>query len=317
MSTSELLDRPLALILGKGGTGRTTVAAALALRGASLGRRVLLLEIRGRDRATALLGHAPGGEAMVEVRPGLFVMNVTPRAALREYVSGVLRSERLYRRLFERPSVAALTGGIPGLDDLMMIGKVRWHVEDERDVEGRPRWDQVVVDAPATGNGLFLVELPAAVSRVVQSGPLGFYTKKQGELLRDPARTAVHVVTLAEEMPVAESIELVAALRGLEAPIGALILNRWLPVPLAPAAAELLGAAGPDPAGDPALSELLALGRRALARHAMQQERLVELHARLPLPRIDLPDLGPEPLSPDALTRLAAALSQPPVVQSV
>lgn len=305
MSTSALLDRPLALILGKGGVGRTTVATALALRGASLGRRVLLLEIRGRDRATALLGHAPIGEAMVEVRPGLFVANVTPEASLREYVSGVLRSERLYRRLFLRASVMAFTGGLPGLDDLMMIGKVRWHIEDERDAGGRPRWDQVVVDAPATGNGLFLLELPAAISGVIQSGPLGFYTRKQGELLRDPARVAAHVVTLAEEMPVAESIELVAALRALHAPVGALIVNRCLPAPFSPEAAALLQRVGQDPGDDSELSALLALGRRAAARWAMQEERRAELRAALPLPGIDLPDLGPEALGPSAMERLA------------
>jgi anion-transporting ArsA/GET3 family ATPase len=289
-----MLEGRLEIIAGKGGVGRTTLATALAVVAARRGLSVLLCEIRGRDRASRMLGHAPIGDACRELRPGLWVCNVTPSASLEEYAVGVLRSRRVYRRLFGSAAIAGFVAGMPGLDDLMMIGKVRYHVEDER------RWDRVIVDAPATGNGLFLLDLPARIAGTIHGGPLGYYAARQHALLTDARRTRVHVVTLAEEMPVIETIELVDALRGrLAAPLGAVVVNRWREPTLDARAAALLARLG-DEACPPGLEGLLRAGRHAATRDALQARYVEMLRARVSLPMLRLPEGGPKP-SVDAI----------------
>jgi anion-transporting ArsA/GET3 family ATPase len=303
---NAVLEQRLAVVIGKGGTGRTTVSAVLATIAARRGLRVLLCEIHGRDRAVRLLGHGPIGPGMVEVRERLFVANVTPEAALEEYVTGVLRSRRLYRSLFGRPAVRAFVRAVPGLDDLMMIGKVRFHAEEL--AGGRPRWDLVVVDAPATGNGLFFLEVPDAVLRVVERGPLAHYARKQRALLQDPRRTAAHLVTLAEEMSVVETLELARALRErVHVPIGATIVNRVRPAPLDGGSRSLLERVAP---GDPVLDRHLAAARWALARFDAQQAQLAALRRSLPLQRalLALADVPEPAMGPAAVERLADEL---------
>lgn len=308
---AALFERRLGVITGKGGTGRTTLAVTLAVLAARRGRRVLLCEIRGRDRAARLLGHAPIGDAIRELRPGLFVTNVTPEASLEEYVSGVLRSKKLYRLLFGGRAVSTFVNALPGLDDLMMIGKVRFHAE-ELAPGGAPRWDLVLVDAPATGNGLLFLDLPEVLLRVVGSGPLAFYARKQWALLRDPERTAVHIVTLAEEMPVAESVALARALRErLRMPLGALVVNRVRPRRLDARSTERLpdlGDLGGDPGADPEFAALAAAGRWAAGRDALQTRYLDELARRLPMPTLRLPELAPATPEPAGIDQLADAL---------
>lgn len=304
---TALFERRLGVVTGKGGTGRTTLAVTLALAAARRGKRVLLCEIRGRDRAARLLGHAPSGDAIRELRPGLFVTNVTPEASLEEYVSGVLHSRQLYRLLFGGRTVSAFVNALPGLDDLMMIGKVRFHAE-EVGPGGAPRWDLVLVDAPATGNGLLFLDLPEVLLRVVGSGPLAYYARKQWALLRDPERTAVHIVTLAEEMPVAESVALAGALRErLQMPLGALVVNRVSPRRLDAHGTELLERLG-VPDDDPELAALAAAGRWAVGRDALQARYLDELAQRLPMPTLTLPELAPGTPEPAGIDQLVDAL---------
>ncbi len=297
-----MLDRRLAIVVGKGGTGRTTVATVLAALAARRGMRVLLCEIHGRDRATRLLGHPAIGDRLVEVRPGLHVANVTPAAALEEYVVGVVRSPRLFRSLFGGQAVAAFVRALPGLDDLMMIGKVRFHAE-----ETSPAWDLVVVDAPATGNGLYFLEVPDAVLRVVGTGPLAYYARKQRALLRDARRTAVHLVTLAEEMPVVESLELVGALEDrLELPLGRALVNRVRPRPFAAAEEALLGRLQRR-GGE--LGRHVAAGRWTLGRWTLQRRYLARMRRAWRDSLLELPDLAEPALGPASIDRLADALA--------
>ena len=156
MPTPTLLDRRLVVVTGKGGVGKSTVSAALAVLAAREGKRVLVCEVNARERIAPLLGAPPAGPQIREARPGLFTLNVTPPEAMREYGIMVLKFRTIYDAVFENRLVQNFIEATPGLSDMVSIGKVYSLTE---------AYDLVIVDAPATGHGLALLEIPAIVSR--------------------------------------------------------------------------------------------------------------------------------------------------------
>jgi len=151
--TPSLLGHRFLFVVGKGGVGKTTVGAAIALAAASKGKRVLLAMCNAKERVSAILGVPPVGAHNVTVMPNLDVVNMMPREALEEYGLMVLRSRTLFKAVFESNVVSALLRGTPGIEAWSMLGKAYFHTKETlRD--GRPRYDLVIVDAPATGHGL-------------------------------------------------------------------------------------------------------------------------------------------------------------------
>ena len=199
----------LRIVTGKGGTGKTVVATALALAEARRGRTTLLAEAHGQHRVAALLGCTPGGPEIMPVTPNLFAVDMDVQAAIREYALLVLRFEALYRAVFENRVIRRFIRLIPSLGELVMLGKL-WYHEQETSEHG-PRFDVIVFDAPATGHALAMLRAPALVEHAVPPGPLRDITRNLQALLRDHARTAVHVVTTPEEMPVSEASDIAAA----------------------------------------------------------------------------------------------------------
>ncbi len=206
-----LLERRLLVVTGKGGVGKSTVTAALALLAARSGKRVLVCEVNAQERVAPLLGAPPSGSAVREVAPGVFTLNVTPHDAMREYGLMVLRFKTIYDAVFENRLVRYFLRVVPSLAELVMLGKI---LHEARATEaGRPRWDLVLVDAPATGHAVQLLRVPSALVDTVPAGPLRHDAEWMEAMLVDPARTAVAIVTLPEEMPVNEAIDLDAQLR--------------------------------------------------------------------------------------------------------
>src|SRR5512139_1692771 len=221
---ATLLDRRLLIVTGKGGVGKSTVSAALALLAARAGKRVLVCEVNAQERVAPLLGAAPAGPRVREALPGLFTVNVTPQEAMREYGLMVLRFRTIYEAVFENRLVRYFLKAVPSLAELVMLGKILNEVRSEE--RGRPRWDLVVVDAPATGHAVQLLRVPGALVDTVPAGPLRHDAQWMQALLVDPAITALAIVTLPEEMPVNEAIELDAQVRGvLGIPRGGLFVN--------------------------------------------------------------------------------------------
>ena len=219
-----LLDRRLLVLTGKGGTGKSTLSAALALAAASRGKRVLVCEVTARERVSELLGSPPVGPEVRQLRPNLYAVHVRPREAMREYGIITLRSETLYNLVFERKVVRYFLKAAPSLAEITMLGKVCYHAQNDLDDRGRQRWDLVILDAPATGHGLTLLTVPEVFLGLVSEGPLAKDMLWMQALLRDPKRTAVCVATLPEEMPVNEAIELRTALEQHQLPLGPLFL---------------------------------------------------------------------------------------------
>jgi energy-coupling factor transporter ATP-binding protein EcfA2 len=211
---ATLLDRRLLIVTGKGGVGKSTISAALALLAARAGKRVLVCEVNAQERVAPLLGAPPAGPQVREALPGLSTVDVTPHEAMREYGLMVLRFRTIYEAVFENRLVRYFLRAIPSLAELVMLGKVLNEVRAQQK-DGSPRWDLVVLDAPATGHAVQLLRVPAALLDTVPGGPLRHDAEWMQAMLVDPAQTAVAIVTLPEEMPVNEAIELDAQVRGV------------------------------------------------------------------------------------------------------
>jgi anion-transporting ArsA/GET3 family ATPase len=224
----DLLDRRLLFFTGKGGVGKSTVTAATALLAAERGKRVLLVEVDAKGNLTALFEHPPVGFEPRRIHPGVSAMQMDTEASLREYLKVQARVPVIGRigpmaRAFDFVANAA-----PGVKEILTIGKVCWELRES--LEGRAPWDLIVVDAAATGHVVSQLDAPRAIQELVHVGPVRTQTEWMVELLDDPALTALNIVTAPEEMPVNETIELVARAREeLSVPLGVVIVNRVLP----------------------------------------------------------------------------------------
>ncbi len=219
------LERRLHFVVGKGGVGKTTVAAALALMLARQGRRTLAIEMDVGGRLPTVLGADGTAPTPVEVSRGLWVQSLDGRTALEEYLGLVVPVKRLLSTVFSSRIYQYFVAAAPGLKELMTVGKI-WY-EATREDNGRPAWDAIVVDAPATGHSVQYLRMPQAARDTFGTGLVQREAARVVELLQDADTTAVHLVTLAEEMPVAETLETYAQLeQTLQMPLGWVVVNR-------------------------------------------------------------------------------------------
>jgi anion-transporting ArsA/GET3 family ATPase len=302
----HLLDRRFLLVAGKGGVGRTTIAAALARAATSLGKRVLLAQTHAPERLGRLLGSASAiGSAVTAIDDRLFAVNIDPKVALHEYGVMVLKYESLYRALFENKPMRSFLGAFPGLDYWSMLGKAWWHTTER--VNGRRKYDLVILDGPASGHAVAMLRIPDAVQQAMPKGPLARDAALARALLSDANQTSVVLVTLAEELPARETVTLARDLRALGIPQGPLVVNAMPPAGAGDPGVERILAAGAS--APPALAGLLA-GAAVLAARRRDAERIVTGLAGDPaLPMFRLPRLPTNDLGPQEIAHLADLLA--------
>ncbi|HVF53653.1 MAG TPA: ArsA-related P-loop ATPase [Actinomycetota bacterium] len=212
MTLDEFFAPKILIVSGKGGVGKTTVAAALAVLAARGGRKVCIAEVDQKGTLPKLFGGAHPGFTPKEMSPGVWGLKITPEEAMEEYLRVQYHMRRISKVFTSTHFVDYVTTAAPGLKDILVLGKV-WYLEEGKAGAAGHRFDTIILDAPAAGHMLTFLSAPMGLSDALRVGPVRKQSDWMIEMLRDPARTRVHLVTLAEEMPVTETIETSEALR--------------------------------------------------------------------------------------------------------
>jgi anion-transporting ArsA/GET3 family ATPase len=302
----DLLDRRFLFVVGKGGVGKTTTSAAIAIAAAKRGKRVLVALCNAKERLSHLLEVPPLTEDVCRLLPGVDAVNMNPTAALREYGHMVLMVDALYRAIFENRVASTFLRGTPGIEAWSMLGKAFFHATAEEG--GAPVHDLVIVDAPATGHGLEMLRVPQVICDVAPPGLLRREAQRALDFFRDPQQSGVVIVTLPEEMPVSESLELRAALVDeLRFPVIRVVANRVVERLFESSERELFQALPARLPDDSPLRSLARAGQRRALREGVQERSLAELARALPEPRTELPELRSPDLRRAEIEELAAA----------
>lgn len=292
------------IVTGKGGVGKTTVCAAEALALAAKGKRVLVCMCNAKERLSSMLGSELIGPEVQSVAPNVWAVNMDPELALAEYGMMSLHSKTLFKLLFDNKYVRTFFRAVPGMQEWTLLGKAWWHTTETRP-DGSWMYDVVILDAPATGHGLDMLRVPKIILDVVPPGLLRRDAERAWKMLQDPATCAVVLVTLPEEMPTTETIELARALRDeLQLPIGKIVVNGVLPPLFSKeerAALDAIGRVDGDTPGDAALGA----GRTRATRERVQAESLHRLSEELPISPSFLPQLFEDAATPHAIRELA------------
>ncbi len=288
---AQLAGRRLLVVTGKGGVGKSAVAATLGTLLARAGRRALVLEVDPRENVHQMLGVPPSGGEIVAAAERLFLQNLQPRQVVDQLVRQRVRIELVARRILASPLYHNFVEGAPGLEQAAILGHCLLLAESRS--PGAPPLDVVVLDAPATGHGISLLSAPTLVSEAIAAGPVAELTGEVAALIADTDRSAIVVVTLAEEMPVTEALELRSELdERLDRVPELLVVNQLLPP-------------GPPPAraGESPPARLWRQRRR------LQDREVARLAAAWPGERWELP-LLPIDRGPDLIAALAAATEE-------
>jgi anion-transporting ArsA/GET3 family ATPase len=306
---SSLLDKRLVFVTGKGGVGKTTVSAALALLGARAGKRTMVCEVAEQHRVPELFGREGEGFKEVELAPRLFAISIDPEHAREEWLRYQLRSGALAGLLGSSRIFTYLAAAAPGLAELVTVGKVWELAQLERKTAHASPYDLVVVDAPATGHGVAMLRSPQTFRDIARVGPISNQASRIHAFLTDPGLTGVLAVALAEEMPVNETLELAERLdKEVGMGLDAVVVNGLYPERFTGAEAERIaavdGRVAPDAAG--ALRAALSEHRRARA----QRGHLRRLKRDSPAPVSTLPFLFEPRLGIEQVEHLADELER-------
>ena len=314
MLLDSLLSRRVLILTGKGGVGKSVVGTALAIAAQQRGKRVLLVEVAAPLEAARILGGPPSGGRETQVLPGLYAVNLDPRAVMDEYVRHVVKLDLLARRILQSPIYERFFAAAPGLKELMLLGKIMVLEEERKRFSTKPAWDLIVVDAPATGHGLAFLKVPLAASSAIPVGPVGTNARRVLALVRDPARTAILVVAVPEEMAVVEGLQLQKTARDeLSVEPSAFVLNACHERRFSDEEeAEVLRLTAAGAAGRLASSVPLEAGLRA-SRRQIRHRKLTSFYERqlartLEIPLVRLPFLVRERLGIEELRLLAERL---------
>ncbi len=296
----------LVIVAGKGGVGKTTVTAALAWAASLTGRSVLVIDVGGRaEQLAGLFGSGPFGYDDVVVRAGggkhgeVRARTITPEHALLEYLHdhGL---KRLSNRLVRTGALDVVATAAPGLDDILVLGKVK-------QLERAAAADLIMFDAPAAGHAITFLQSAAGLADAVKVGPIQAQAADVLELLADPARCQVVLVTLPEETPVNELVDTAFALEDrVGVSLAPIVVNACYPErPGLDSNALANASLGGD---DVAARAAAATFRRA--RHDLQAAQTARLASLLPLPQVVLPFVFSAAIGPSEVAQLAQSVAE-------
>jgi anion-transporting ArsA/GET3 family ATPase len=288
----------------------------MAVAGRRTGRRTCLVEVEGRQTMAGLFDTQPWDFTEREFRPGLWGLSIDPEASLAEYLEMFYGAKRISKLVVGSTAVEFATTAAPGLKDVLLIGKVK-EMERRRDEDGRFHYDLIVLDAPPSGRIANFLRAPESTTELVNVGPIREQAQQVVDMLMDPARTHLQLVTILEEMPVAETVASIRELRELGVTVGPVTVNRVLRERFDEAAAKAfdeqldagelastLGAAGLE-VQDTTAAALRGLGEHHLRRLQLQQTMREELATKLSLPTLELPYLSSGTFERDEIEQLA------------
>jgi anion-transporting ArsA/GET3 family ATPase len=296
----NILDHKLVYVTGKGGVGRSTVAAALGLAAAERGQRTILCEVAEQDRLSRAFKRQGIGDEETELAEGLWGISIDPWAALRGWLASQLGSRALAKVLFDNNAFRYFAAAAPGAREMATIVKV-WELAQDG-------YDTVIVDAPASGHGLGMLRTPRTFANLARVGPIRKQSDRVQALLEDRKRTSYVAVALAEEMPVNETLELERKLpEAVGQGLSVVVVNAVYPRRFSKAEAEALAEASVSDGAPPVRAALSAA--RSEARWSRgQQSQLQRLRRRAEAPVVTLPFLFAPELGVDELEELAEEL---------
>lgn len=301
----KLFDKSLVLVTGKGGVGKSTVAAALGRAAVAAGHRTMVCEVSSQARMATLLGGsgAAGGAEERELEPGLWTVTIDPDDALKAWLANQLGSRPLVNILTRSNLFSYFVAAAPGARELVTMTRVWEMAQTKRWDKRSERYDVVIADLPASGHALGMMRAPKTFLDIARIGPIASQAGQVAQSLADPAQAAIVAVTLPGELPVSETLELegktTAALeRGLDLIVANDVFpKRW-------SAAD----AGALVDGGKVESRVAGAASREAARTAVQQRQLRRLRAGATVPVVSLGHLTVPSLGPPEIADLAEQL---------
>jgi anion-transporting ArsA/GET3 family ATPase len=292
----DLLDKRLIFVTGKGGVGKSTIAVSLGLAAAQRGKRTIVCEIASQEQTSRFFKRAEVGFHEVELESNLWSISIDPDESMREYVLLQLKVRAMRDLLFRSRVFTYLTAATPGLKELVTIGKI-WELSNRKVKKGR-EYDLVIVDAPATGQGIGFLQTPRTFANIARVGPIHSQAEELDRFITDQDATGTAIVSLPEEMPVNESANLEQQLREeIGVSVDRIYMNGLYPERFSAEEAEKIDSATQN--ADGAVRGALRAAASEQRRAASQRGQLARLEERVsapvkPLPFIFEPELGVE-----------------------
>jgi len=307
-----IFQKRLVFIVGKGGTGKTTLTAALSLAASMLGKKVLIVEVGEADAIGHLFDKGTLPIIPAQIHENIWGVRINSKAILEEYIHIHVGFNFIANRITRSKIFNHVSDATPGLKEVMTLGQI-WRWEQGLTNDGSPYYDIIFIDAPATGHGFNLLRMPQALIDMLRVGPIVEQTRIVNDLLMDTNKTWLTVVTLPEELPVNETIEFWhAAQHDINMPVQLTFINGVYHHLFEDQENDyIVSMLNQSKKTDSPLAVLLDIARQHYIRQNLQQSYIHELNAKASHPLITIPFYYTNDIKvPDALTIANYLLTQ-------